>query len=157
MLNRNMLFDRGDSETSFYMAEAAEAGILVAYPTSGTVSPPGLDDADNIAIVPTSTSDKPIGILMDTVKELTDSRYLPNETIREVLFDTANGVYPKVEIIRRGWFVTDQLHTGATAAPGAALYFAVGGLFTSASGSARVGTFESHEDADGFARIRLDV
>lgn len=156
MLQRDMLFDRGDSETSFYMAEAAEAGIIVCYPTSGTVSPPGLDDADNVAIVPTSTSDKPIGILMDTVKADSD-RYLPNETVREVLFDTAAGTYPKVEIIRRGWFVTDMIHTGATVTPGAAAHFAVGGTFTSVTTSARVGTFESNKDADGYARVRINL
>jgi hypothetical protein len=159
MMLRDMLFDRADSEMSFWMAENAEAGIIVCYPTGSGVIPSALDHYDNVAVVPTSDTEVPIGILMDNVKDLPDQRYLPNETMREALFNVnhPHGSLAKIEIIRAGWFSTDMIDTGSVPVPGDPAYFMAGGLFTTDTGSARVGTFESEKDENGFARIRINL
>lgn len=151
MLKGDMTYDRSDSEVSFYMDEEAERGCLVVYDTGADVAQPALDDADNLAIVPAGTAGIPIGILMDTVIDIDLTRHDLWHSRREV------AIGDKVEIIRKGWFVTDQVDTGGTYYPGAAAYWKAGGLFTSDSGSLQVGRFESDLDSNNFVRIRLDI
>lgn len=149
-LQKDRMFNHGESEVSYYMGEVAAQGILVAYPT-GAVQPPGLDDDANYAIVPTAATQKPVGILLDTVvnKDLTETEL--NRSKRE------RQINNKVEIVREGWFVTDRLASGITPSAGDTLYFTTGGLFTTATGSEVVGSFESEKNTDGYARIRLKI
>lgn len=150
MLKPDRNFDRARSEISYYMGEVAEQGILVSYPT-GDVLPPGLDDKDQYAVIPADDTVVPLGILLDNVvdKDLTDCA--PNKSRREVQVNN------KVEIVRAGWFVTDQLEDGIAPAPGDDMYFIAGGLFSTTAGSAVVGKFESTVDANGFARVYVQL
>jgi len=150
MLKPDRHFNPADSECSYYMGVVANQGILVAYSTGDSL-PPALDDANGYAHVPLTTDAKPIGILLDNVvnKDLTDT-YL-NRSRREVQINN------KVEIVREGWFVTDRLVAGINPSPGDDMYFAVGGLFATATGNQLIGTFESTVDGDGYCRIRLKI
>lgn len=150
MLKPDRSYNIADSEISFYMGETADQGILVAYPT-GDVQPPGLDDDANYAVVPTSVDQKPVGILMDTVVNEDLTRVELRSHLREVQINN------KVEIVREGWFITNKLSDGITPTAGDDLYFAVNGLFTTETGSEKVGSFESSKSADGYARIRLKI
>lgn len=150
MLKPDRNYSPADSDISFYMGETADAGIMVVYPT-GDVSPPGLDDDANYVTVPTDTSEKAVGILMNTVVNLDLSRTELSSHLNEVQINN------KVEIIRRGWFVTNKLASSITPSPGDPLYFAATGVFTTATGSEIVGRFESGVNSDGYARIFVDV
>lgn len=157
MLKGDQYFNEADSEVSFFMFEEAEAGIIAAYPPSNVVLPPALDDKLNVAIVPTTTSNKPIGILMDNVVDIDRTKFTLFESKRQVAMDSVNGYAPKVEIIRKGWFVTDMVDTGSSPNPGDAAHFIAGGLFSTTTTSMRVGTFESDKDSSGFVRVRIDL
>jgi hypothetical protein len=63
----------------------------------------------------------------------------------------------KVSLVRKGWLVTDFI-TGTPAVGGAA-YLGASGLIstTQASGTVQVGRFETTVDADGFARVYIDI
>lgn len=150
MLKPNRFFNPADSEVSYFMNETGEAGSPVAYPT-GDVMPPGLDDAEGIAVIPTATNQHLIGILCTNVVESNDPLSGRRQHLNEVW------VGDKVEIVRAGWFVTNRLEDGITPSPGDNLYFNADGLFTDQSGSAKVGKFESAVDEDGYARILLRI
>ena len=150
MLRGDMLYDKADSEVSYFLNEVAERGIIVIYPDE-EVLPPGLDTNLNTATVPTGTSGVPIGILMEDVKDkdLTDC---PLKASRR-----ETNVGYKVEIIRRGWFLTNMVNSGDTPSPGDPAHFMAGGLFTTSTTSARVGTFESALGPDGYVRVRVNL
>jgi len=63
----------------------------------------------------------------------------------------------KCTLIRQGWVVTDKI-TGTPAVGGTA-YVGASGLIstTQASGAVAIGRFETTVDADGFARVSIDI
>lgn len=149
MLKRDRFFNRGDSETSFFLNETGEAGIVLIYPT-GSVEQPGLDTDVNTATIPTGTSGNPCGVLMQDVvdKDLTTCPLMQSK------METQVG--SKVEVLKGGWIVTNMIDTGSSPTPGAAAHFKAGGLFTTTTTSTRVGTFESAK-VNGYARIRIQL
>ena len=150
-LKKHRNFNKADWEVSFFMNETGEAGIIVAYP-SASVAQPGLDDPNNAAVIPTSTGFTPVGILASNVvnKDLVKhhlNKHKPSE----------QQIGSKVQIFRKGWFITDQVATGVTIAVGEDAYFGSGGKLTNNAGSVKVGVFESVEDSNGFVRVRIDL
>jgi len=65
----------------------------------------------------------------------------------------------KVTLIRKGWVVTDMLVSGITPSAGDAAYLAGTGLMgtTQATGAPQVGRFEGSVDANGFAKVYMDI
>lgn len=63
----------------------------------------------------------------------------------------------KVPLVRKGWLVTDFI-TG-TPVVGSGAYLGVSGLIstTQATGAVQIGRFETTVDADGFARVYIDI
>ena len=149
MLKGRRHYGQADSEISYFMVSAAAQGIIVSYPT-GAIAPPALDDADNFARIPAAKSEQPLGLLLDAVV----SRDLTKDHLNCHKRETNIG--GKVEIARRGWFITDQI-TGADPSAGDKAYFDVGGLLTIETGSLQVGVFESDPDADGFVRVHINI
>lgn len=152
MLKGHRNFSLGnDNEVSYSMDEAAEAGIIVCYPPTGTVTQPGLDDADNIAYIPTGANDGvPLGLLLTEVLD-----YDP-ELVDVRVYKTSALVGEKVEIAKAGWYVTDQLKSGDTPGPGDTAYYAANGELSTA-GTYAVGKFESDKDSNGFVRVRITL
>ena len=63
----------------------------------------------------------------------------------------------KVTLLRKGWVVTDMI-TGTPSAGDAAYLAASGNVSPSqATGAPQVGRFETSKDADGFARVYIDI
>lgn len=149
MLKPDRQYNIADSDPSYYMGGVAASGIVVAYPT-GDVVPPGLDDNAQYAIVPTNVSNKIVGILMNEVV----NPDLSNTELQSHLNKVP--INHKVEIVRRGWFVTDQLEAGIDPVVGGNLYFKVGGQLTTTASSAVIGRFESVV-TNGFARVFINI
>jgi len=63
----------------------------------------------------------------------------------------------KVTLVRKGWLVTDQV--SGTIVVGGAAYLGASGLISpwQATGAAQVGRFETTVDANGFARVYIDI
>ncbi len=63
----------------------------------------------------------------------------------------------KVTLVRKGWLVTDQI--SGTPAAGGVAYLGASGLIktTQDTGAPTVGRFETTVDADGFARVYIDI
>lgn len=151
MLKGRRNYQPGDSETSFFMNVVAERGIIVTYP-SASVAQPGLDESNNVATVPSGTSGTPIGILLTDVVNVDLTKYhLNHHKVEEVQ------VGSKVNIVRRGWFITNKVKSGDTPTVGAAAHFDANGELTTGTTSARVGTFESVKDSDGYVRVFIDL
>ena len=150
MLKPDRMYNFADSEVSFYMGEVASEGILVAYPT-GDVLPPGLDDDAGYAVVPTSVADSIVGILLNEVENQDLSVTELRSHLNKVQINN------KVEIVRRGWFVTDQVDTGVTPQAGDDAYFVAGGLFTTVASSDKVGKFEGDINSAGFVRVFVNI
>lgn len=141
---------QADEEISYFFNEVTERGIIVVYP-DGNVMPPGLDDANNVARIPTSDDDGcAIGLLAYDVvdKDLTDC------CLNKQKCETQVGA--KVLIFTGGWHVTDQIAPGVVPTPGAKAYYAAGGQLSD-SGTHEVGKFESNMSEDGFVRVRLNI
>lgn len=68
-------------------------------------------------------------------------------------------VNQKVVVDRSGRYTTNMIPSGVTPAPGNDAYVAASGMFSNvqASGAARVGTWLSAPDADGYAKIQMEL
>lgn len=151
MLKPHRKYNDG-TNIQFYMNEVAERGVIVVYDTSLTGTPT-LDDVNNAVKLPTAayTGEAPAGLLLCDVVDYDPSTCYPNYHKREV------AVTGKVEILRKGTVVTDQLDDGLTIVPGEAAYFVEDGVLTNVSGSTQVGTFMSPIDDDGYVQVDITI
>jgi len=131
-------------------ATAEEGGIACVETTGSGVA---LDDTTNVVQYAASSSGSiPMGVLLHPVNP-------PMSTTRDFKnfanLETRPG--EKVCLLRKGWFVTDMII--GTPVVGGGAYVGASGNFAVASGtaSARVGRFETTVDADGFAKIYIDI
>lgn len=129
----------------------AEEGGIACVETQG--SGVAMDDTENVVQYAASSSGSiPKGVLLHPVNpEMSATRDFKNFANLE----TRPG--EKVCLLRKGWFVTDMI-TG-TPVVGGGVYVGASGNFAVSSGtaSARVGRFETTVDADGFAKIYIDI
>jgi hypothetical protein len=96
----------------------------------------------------------PLGVLLQDVNP-------PLSTTRDFLDHQSLEVRPgdKVTLLRKGWVVTDSV-SGTTIAGGDVAYLGDSGIITNnqiSSGHPVVGRFETSLDADGFARVFMDI
>ena len=140
------------TDLSFFMNEPAERGIIVVHSTGGSGA--ALDDSNAKVIAPATTvsGKNPAGLLLNDVVNLDLTRQHINFHKDEV--QQGN----KVLLLRRGTVVTDQI--SGTPTVGAKAYFVVGGTISASnqdSVSTQVGRFLSVKDADGYAKVEINI
>jgi hypothetical protein len=140
------------TDLSFFMNETAERGIIVVHSTGGSGA--AMDDSNAKVIAPATTvsGKNPAGLLLNDVVNLDLTRQHINFHKDEV--QQGN----KVLLLRRGTVVTDQI--SGTPTVGAKAYFVVGGTISASnqdSLSTQVGRFLSIKDADGYAKVEINI
>jgi hypothetical protein len=149
------------TDLSFFMNETGNRGGIVTFRVSAAASGAAMDDANAKVGYPTGTSaaefgtqnQKPAGLLLNDVVNLDLTRQHINFHKDEVQKGS------KVLLLQRGTVVTDQISGTPTAANiGATLYFDQDGkLGVGANASAPVGRLLSIKDADGYAKVSIDI
>ena len=135
------------TDLSFFMDETATRGQIVTHSSDGSGA--SMDDANAKVIVATGTGDNAAGLLLNDVVDLDLTRQHINFAKDEV---QKGG---KVLLLRRGTVVTDNV--AGTPAAGAKAYFTTDAKITSAAGSAQIGRFLSATDADGYAKVEINI
>jgi hypothetical protein len=140
----------------YFMNETAEAGAVVVFDVgnpSGTGA--ALDDVNSkvkLSAVTNGSGENPAGILIGDVvnKDLTQTHL--NQHKRETQ------VGGKVGILRRGIITTNFLAANLVPKAGDAAYFTSGGrVHLTATNSTRIGTFLSGKNANGEAKLYVNL
>ena len=135
------------TDLSFFMDEIATRGQIVTHSSDGSGA--SMDDANAKVIKATATGQNPAGLLLNDVVDIDLTRQHINFAKDEV---QKGG---KVLLLRRGTVVTDNV--AGTPAAGAKAYFTADAKITSAVGSVQIGRFLSAEDADGYAKVEINI
>ena len=138
------------TDISFFMDETSERGIIVSASTQGSGA--AMDDSSAAVKVPVAYADKPVGLLLNDVVDLDLTRQHINFAKDEM---QKGG---KVTLLRIGTVVTDQISGAITM--GEQAHFTDGGTLCSAtasSTSAVVGRWLSKKDADGYAKVAINI
>ena len=149
------------TDLSFFMNETAERGIVVICDTAGSGA--AMDDSNAKvkappAVTTTVSGTVPAGLLLNDVVNLDLTRQLINYAKDE----TQKG--GKVLLLRRGTVVTDQI--SGTPTVGQVAYLDRLGRVTATDqeapttgqdGAPVVGRFLSVKDADGFAKVEINI
>ena len=111
-----------------------------------------MDDSSAAVNIANAVGDKPVGLLLNDVVDLDLTRQHINYAKDEV---QKGG---KVAVLRVGTVVTDQI-SGAITMGDAAHFMSDGTLAsaTASSASAVVGRWLSKKDADGFAKVAINI
>ena len=145
--------DRHELQTdlSFFMNETAERGIVVVASTQGSGA--AMDDSNaavKIGAFADRATDDPVGILLNDVVNLDLTRQHINFAKDEV---QQGG---KVLLLRVGTVTTDQI-SGSITMGAAAHFMSDGTLATGSTASIQVGRFLSKKDADGYAKVAINI
>jgi len=143
--------------TNFWTTAAAEKGGCASVVTQGSGAAIGVNITDEPNVVgyvanPSGAIAK--GILVQTVSAaLSATRDFVNYENQEIRPGD------KCTLIKRGFVVTDMIPTGVSPTAGAAAYLAASGMISStqATGAPQIGRFETTKDANGFARVSIDI
>ena len=136
------------TDLSFFLNEVAERGQFLIVSTAGSGA--AMDDSTAKAAIATG-SGKPLGLLLNDVVDLDLTRQHINFAKDEVQKGS------KVLILRRGTVVTDQIETGKSPTAGSVAYYKSSGELTTDVDSQPVGLFLSSKDADGYAKVEINV
>jgi len=142
------------TDISFFMNTTAERGGVAGVAVGGTAgSGVSMDDANAVvAYVAAVSGTRPIGVLLNDVVNLDLTRQHINWHKDEVQ------VGGKVTLLRVGQVTTDRLVSGITPTAGTPAYVGVSGLVgTSSTNSVQIGTFLSGKDADGYAKVSVNI
>lgn len=144
--------DREELQTdiSFFMNETATRGLVVSVSTAGSGA--AMDSAVALATVKTNPSGAyPLGVLLNDMVNLDLTRQHLNQHKDEV---QQGG---KITILRKGWVVTNAI--SGTPAGGQLAYLAGTGLIsaTQGGGTVQIGQFLSSKDADGYAKVSINL
>lgn len=142
-------------DISYFMNEVAEKGGVVSFSTGGSGA--ALDQsAALVTYAANSSGKKPLGILLNDMVNLDLTRQHVNQHKNEV---QKGG---KVTILRKGWVLTNFVNGSPGVGSGA--YLTSSGylqITQSAAGgevcNPTVGTFISHVDEDGYAKVELKL
>lgn len=138
------------TDISFFMNTTAERGGVASFVTGGVgVS---MDDADAVVAYAAAVSGSvPAGILLNDVVDLDLTRQHINWYKDEV---QKGG---KVTVLRQGVVVTDKV--AGTPSAGADAFVANSGVIstTQATGAVKIGQFLSSKDADGYAKVSVNL
>jgi hypothetical protein len=139
-----------DTEVTYFMNETASKGVVVSVSTQGSGS--AMDSSAALATVAANASGAaPLGVLLNDVVDIDQTRQHLNWHKDEV---QKGG---KVTILTKGFIVTDKISGNPTA--GGTAYLANSGLIstTQATGASAVGRFLSTKDADGYAKVSVNL
>lgn len=137
-------------DISMFMNEVAERGRVVIFDSS--VSGLGdMDDANALCKMPTGASGIPVGLLMNDVVDVDQSRYALNMHQDEV---QKGG---KVTLLKRGFVRTNCIVAGVNPVPGSGAYFSTSGELTMTATSNLIGRFASAKDADGYVKVEVNL
>ena len=136
------------TDLSFFMNETAERGVIVTAATQGSGA--AMDDATAAVQVANATNEKPVGLLLNDVVNLDLTRQHINFAKDEVQQGS------KVLLLRVGTVTTDQI-SGSITMGAAAHFMSDGTLATGSTASIQVGRFLSKKDADGFAKVAINI
>lgn len=139
------------TDISFFMNTTAERGGVVSAVTSG--SGVSMDDANAVVAYAAAVSgSKPVGVLLNDVVDLDLTRQHINWHKDEVQ------IGGKVTLLRQGQVTTDMLVSGITPTVGAPAYVGASGLIgTSSTNAVQIGSFLSGKDADGYAKVSVNI
>jgi hypothetical protein len=151
------------TDISFFMNETAERGIIVTHSTAGSGA--AMDDSNALVAIPTTASGSaPAGLLLNDVVNIDLTRQHLNQHQDEV---QKGG---KVTLLKQGYVVTNKLEVNSKPTVGAPAYVASSGLLSTTNPDAnpergtdveqfntKVGRFLSTEDADGYAKVYIDI
>lgn len=135
------------TDISFFMNTEAVRGGVASVSTGG--SGVAMDDGSAVVSYAASASGaKPVGVLLNDVVNLDLTRQHINWHRDEVQ------VGGKVTLLQVGQVTTDKV--SGTPAAGDVAYVGASGLIAT-SGTAVVGKFLSSKDADGFAKVAVNI
>lgn len=143
-------------ELGYYLNELAVKGQILSVKTYG--SGVAMDSVKNVATVAANSSgNAPLGMLLNDFVAVDLTRFPINwHKDQSVSGD-------KASIMTKGWAVTDQV-TGSPAAGNYAVLTSSGQVMPVALGAAwneaanpKVGRFRSTVDANGFAKLYIDL
>lgn len=148
--------DRIESYTdiSFFMTSVAERGGVAVAVTGTANSNVGasMDDAGALVeYAASATSRVPMGILLNDVVNYDLTKQHVNWYKDEVQ------VGGKVTLLRQGQVTTDAVVSSDTPKAGDPAHLAANGELTTTTTNAKVGTFLSGKDADGFAKVDINI
>jgi hypothetical protein len=139
-----------DTEVTYFMNETATRGVIVSVNTQGSGS--AMDSSTAVATVAADPSGQaPLGVLLNDVVNIDQTRQHINWHKDEVQQGS------KVTILTKGFVVTDKISGTPTA--GQVAYLAASGLISGsqATGAPAVGRFLSTKDADGYAKVSVNL
>ena len=136
-----------DTDISHFINIAAEKGQLVCVSTQGS----GAAMDNSLALATTSSgTNVPLAIILNDVVDIDQTRQHINWHKDEV---QKGG---KCTILTKGWVVTDQI-TGTPTAGMVAYLNTAGTVGAQAGDSVVVGRFLSTKDADGYAKVSINL
>jgi hypothetical protein len=138
------------TDISFFMNTAAERGGVVSVVTSTTGVGVSMDDANAVVEYAAGSGAKPVGILLNDVVDYD----LTRQHINWYRDEMQKG--GKVTLLRNGQVTTNMIASAATPTAGADAYVGVSGLLGT-TGGAKVGQFLSGKDADGYAKVSVNL
>jgi len=139
------------TDISFFMNTVAERGGVVSVVSTGAgVS---MDDANAVVgYAAVASGAKPVGVLLNDVVNLDLTRQHINWHKDEVQLGG------KVTVLRQGHVTTNMLVSGVTPSAGDSAYVDANGLIgTSSTNAVKVGQFLSAKDADGYAKVSVNI
>ena len=139
-----------DTDISFFMNEVATRGLVVSVSTAGSGA--AMDNSMALATVRANASGAlPLGVLMNDVVNLDLTRQHLNQHKDEV---QKGG---KITILRKGFIVTDAI--SGTPSGGQDAFLAGTGLIsaTQGGGTVKIGQFLSSKDAEGYAKVSINL
>jgi hypothetical protein len=147
------------TDVSFFMNEVAERGGVVVLPSTSTPSGAAMDSSVSVVTYAATPSGlTPIGVLLNDMVNIDLTRQHINWHKDEV---QKGG---KVTILRKGYVLTNRISTSGTPVAGNKAYVAESGLFSTLgkaqsldSGTASIGRFMTAKDADGYAKIEINL
>ena len=141
--DRNVL----ETDISFFINVTAEKGQLLCVSTQGSGA--AMDHGEQLATTASGTN-IPLGIILNDVVDIDQTRQHINWHKDEV---QKGG---KCTILTKGWVVTDQI-TGTPTAGMVAYLNTAGTVGAQAGDSVVVGRFLSTKDADGYAKVSINL
>lgn len=140
------------TDVSFFMDVVAERGGVASAVTAASGVGVSMDDANaKVAYVASAATAKPLGFLMNDVVDLDLTRQHINWHKDEV---QKGG---KVTLLRQGQVTTNLVASGDTPGAGDPAYVGANGVVTTSDAGAKVGTFLSAKDADGFVKVSVNL
>jgi hypothetical protein len=143
-----------ESDVTFFMNEVGNRGGVVSFSTPGSGA--ALDQsAALLTYAAVASGSKPFGVLMGDMVNIDLTRQHLNQHKHEYQKGS------KVEVMTKGWVVTDQIASGLTIVGGEKAYLSNGGRFTNVFVSElvtpTVGRFLSKADEDGYAKVQINL